>query len=67
MLNADITGPYPFLAECGTTLWYCDGCSEFISIHSAQALHEAFCPACGDVLLQFCKMPNSAPSISFDT
>jgi hypothetical protein len=28
-------------------------------------LHEAFCPACGDVLLQFCNTP-STPSISFD-
>lgn len=66
MLNAEMTGPYPFLAEGGTTLWYCDGCSEFTSIHSAQVLHEAFCPACGDVLRQFCKTPNSAPSILFD-
>jgi hypothetical protein len=66
MLNADITGPYPFFAECGTTLWYCDGCSEFISIHSAQVLYAAFCPACGDVLCK-CGMPNSAPSISFDS
>jgi uncharacterized paraquat-inducible protein A len=65
MLNLDITNRYTTLPQLATTLWHCDRCNAFISIRSAQVLDEAFCPACGDVALQFCGSISGVPGIQF--
>jgi hypothetical protein len=36
------------------TLWYCNHCNAMVSIQSAQAVDEAFCPACLEAPLEFC-------------
>jgi rubrerythrin len=36
------------------TLWQCEVCDTFISIHSAECVTEPLCPICGDVRVQFC-------------
>jgi len=36
------------------TLWHCEKCESFISIHCTGVVNEAFCPTCGDVPLEFC-------------
>jgi hypothetical protein len=36
------------------TLWHCEKCDSFVSIHCASMLNEAFCPTCGDIPLEFC-------------
>lgn len=65
MLNLDIAKKYTDLPDLGITLWHCQRCDAFISIHSAQALDDAFCPACTTVLLEFCGRINGIPGIQF--
>jgi uncharacterized paraquat-inducible protein A len=65
MLNLDIANRYTVLPQMSTTLWHCNRCDAFISIHSAQLLADAFCPACGEVLLEFCGSLSSIPGIQF--
>jgi uncharacterized paraquat-inducible protein A len=65
MLHTDSTNSYTTLPQLGTTLWHCDRCNAFISIHSAKLLDQAFCPACGEVLLDFCGRLSSMPGIQF--
>jgi hypothetical protein len=36
------------------TLWLCDQCGSFISIHSSRVLGELPRPVCGDEMLEFC-------------
>jgi hypothetical protein len=35
------------------TLWQCEVCNSFISIHSAEYVTEPLCPICGDVRVEF--------------
>jgi len=65
MLHPDSKNGYTTLTQLGTTLWHCDRCNAFISIHSAQLLDQAFCPACGEVLLEFCGRLSCMPGIPF--
>jgi len=44
-----LTGP-----QVKGTLWHCDKCESFVSIHCARTLCEALCPNCADVPLEFC-------------
>jgi hypothetical protein len=39
--------------EMKGTLWHCEKCGSFISIHSARAIRELSCPVCLDEL-EFC-------------
>lgn len=63
MPDVDITNRYTTLPQLAATLWHCESCNAFISIHSDQSLDQAFCPACGDVLLEFCGSINRIPGI----
>lgn len=65
MLNLEIKNSSSTFPQPGTTLWHCNVCDPFISIRSFQMLCEAFCPACGDVMLEFCGAFNSIPGIQF--
>ena len=65
MLTSDITNRSNTLPRLSTTLWHCGRCDAFISIKSAQVLNEAFCPACGDVLLEFCGSLSGIPGVEF--
>jgi hypothetical protein len=65
MLNLDIPNGYTTAPRVVTTLWHCDRCNAFISIHSAQPLGEPFCPACGEVMLDFCGRLNSMLGVQF--
>jgi DNA-directed RNA polymerase subunit RPC12/RpoP len=47
----------------GTTVWYCRRCEALVSIRSAYALDEAFCPACGRVPLVYFGAVNSMPDL----
>jgi len=48
------TADYPVTRpELKGTLWHCERCNSFVSIHSAQLLHEALCPICTRQL-EFC-------------
>jgi uncharacterized paraquat-inducible protein A len=51
--------------QMDATLWRCDQCNSFISIHSAQFVNEAFCPTCGDAPLEFCGSFGSILGIQF--
>jgi hypothetical protein len=49
------TADYPISStEVKGTLWHCEKCQSFVSIHSAQTLCEAVCPTCEDTPLEFC-------------
>jgi hypothetical protein len=45
--------PAPRL-QSKATLWHCEECGAFISIHSASAVREPHCPVCISELLEFC-------------
>lgn len=47
----------------GTTVWYCGRCQALVSIRSAYALEEAFCPACGRVPLEYFGAVNRSPDL----
>jgi hypothetical protein len=49
----------------GITLWHCDQCTEFISIGSEHPLDEAFCPVCGEELLELSGKLKSMPAAKF--
>ena len=51
--------------QMDATLWRCDQCNSFVSIHSAQLVDEALCPACGDELLEFCGTVGSILGVQF--
>ena len=45
------------------TLWYCNHCNALVSIQSAQAVDEAFCPACLEAPLEFCGRLSGFPGL----
>jgi hypothetical protein len=40
--------------ELKRTLWHCEKCGSFVSIHCARVVHEARCPTCTGASLEFC-------------
>ena len=54
MLNMEITDSCASVRQQHATLWRCDQCNAFISIHSVFILDEALCPVCGTVQLELC-------------
>jgi len=36
------------------TLWHCEKCGSFISLHTAQAVEDLPCPVCSDEIMVFC-------------
>jgi len=36
------------------SLWRCEICNSFVSIHSPQVVEHALCPACRTASLEFC-------------
>ena len=36
------------------TLWHCEKCGSFISLHSAEAVEDLPCPVCSDEMMVFC-------------
>jgi len=34
------------------TLWLCETCGSFLSIHSSRVVHELACPLCGEEMLE---------------
>jgi hypothetical protein len=65
MLNVGITDERGAVPQLHATLWRCDRCNSFISIHSTHIVDEAFCPVCGDVPLELCGPFNSIPGLQF--
>jgi len=61
MLKVEFVKDCATTPEFGPTLWHCNQCNAFISIFSARALEEVFCPACGDVLLEYCGCCGAIP------
>jgi hypothetical protein len=46
---------YPVIyPEFSGTLWHCDNCDSFVSIHRAKPVKEPLCPTCAKGLLDFC-------------
>jgi hypothetical protein len=47
------------------TLWRCDRCDAYISIHSRHMVDEVSCPVCGDLPLEFCGAFDSILGLQF--
>jgi hypothetical protein len=62
IMNQRTTAPQ---MQVDATLWRCDQCNSFVSIHSAQYVDQAFCPTCGNVPLEFCGSFASILGIDF--
>jgi hypothetical protein len=65
MLNLEVTNIDAATRRPIATLWHCGHCQAFISIHSAHALSEAFCPVCVEMPLEFCGSFNNIPEFQF--
>ena len=64
MLNLEVLNSC-IPSHCGVTIWHCDLCTEFISIRSEHPLDEAFCPACGEKLLELGGSLKAMPAAKF--
>jgi len=51
--------------EMYATLWRCEQCNSFVSIHSALKVNDAFCPTCGEPSMEFCGSVASVLGIRF--
>lgn len=65
MLNSEVPSDHAKLPDLRATLWRCGHCNSFISIHSAQPVEEALCPACGVALLDLCGTFDSILGLQF--
>jgi uncharacterized paraquat-inducible protein A len=54
MLNIGTTNSCAPVPPQHATLWRCEQCDSFISIHSVFIIDQAMCPACGTVQLKLC-------------
>ena len=61
-MNRRTTSPQK---QMDATLWHCDQCNSFVSIHSALKVDDAFCPACGETSMEFCGSFASVLGIQF--
>ena len=41
-------------ANIAGTLWRCEECDSFVSIHCTKPVNEPMCPTCAECLLDFC-------------
>lgn len=50
------TTDYPLTRpeEMKGSLWHCDECDSFVTIHRLGVVHQAMCPTCADVVLEYC-------------
>ena len=65
MLNVASMGDSATVRQLHGTLWHCDRCNSFISIHSMHIVDEAFCAVCVDVPLDLCGNFNSILGLQF--
>ena len=65
MLTLEITNCCTTPPQVCNTLWHCSRCDAFVSIHSVRPPDGIHCPACGEVLLDFCGRLSSIPGIQF--
>jgi len=65
MLSLEITNCCTTPPQVCTTLWHCSRCDAFVSIHAVRLPDGIHCPACGEVLLDFCGRLSSIPGIQF--
>jgi uncharacterized paraquat-inducible protein A len=65
MLNVGAMSDRATVPQLRATLWRCERCNSFISIHSVQILDEAWCPACGNLPLELCGTFNSILGLQF--
>src|ERR1700749_1566335 len=65
MLTLEMTTCRTSPPKLWTTLSHCSRCNPFLSIHSDRVPDDIHCPACGEVLLDFCGRLSSIPWIQF--
>ena len=65
MLNMEIKNSCAPVPQQHATLWRCDQCNSFVSIHSVFVLDEALCPACGFVQLELCGTFDNTLGLAF--
>jgi uncharacterized paraquat-inducible protein A len=63
MSNLTSVGIHSYTQLPGTTVWFCRRCELLVSIRSADALEEAFCPACRRVPLEYFGAVTSTPDL----
>jgi hypothetical protein len=65
MLNLGIKDNRASVPQFQASLWHCDGCNSFVSIHSTRIVDAALCPLCGDHSLEPCGNIYSASVLQF--
>jgi hypothetical protein len=65
MFDTEITNSCASVPQQRATLWRCDRCNSFVSIHSVFVLDEALCPACGFVQLELCGTFDNTLGLAF--
>jgi hypothetical protein len=54
MLDLGVTISCSSVSPLHASLWRCETCNSFVSIHSAKMIEQAFCPVCKDSPLELC-------------
>jgi hypothetical protein len=64
-VNVGNTNDRATASQLRATLWHCERCNVYISIHSPHTVDEASCPVCGDLPLELCGTFDSILGLRF--
>jgi rubrerythrin len=65
MLDVRATNYHTVESPLQASLWRCEGCNSFVSIHSPQTVEQALCPICKSAALEFCGSFQSILGLQF--
>lgn len=65
MLDLGVTRARSPVSPLHASLWRCEICNSYISIHSANRIERACCPVCKDALLECCGSFQSILGLQF--
>jgi hypothetical protein len=65
MLDLGVTSYHGAVSPLSGSLWRCERCNLFVSIHSPQIVEQALCRACGTTSLEFCGSFQSIVGLQF--
>lgn len=65
MPDLGATVPGNHVSPLYASLWHCEACNSFVSIHSARPVEQAMCPVCRNAPLEFCGRFESVLGLHF--
>jgi hypothetical protein len=65
MLDVGVANDHSVVHPLHASLWRCERCNSFVSIHSPQIVEQAVCPACREWSLELCGSFQSILGVQF--